>query len=111
MRSPWIVGEECPRPGTAVFQTTLVVSLHSTGGCCPASAMPFPSGPRHADQSPPWVTATDNTREPAAARTVWIRELLMEFIRGLESRERSSQNTRQRQTARQDWRPSATSSG
>src|SRR5690606_35907761 len=48
-RSPTTVGEECPRPGTAVFQTTPCSLLHSSGAG--PAAIPFRVGPRHPGQS------------------------------------------------------------
>lgn len=46
-----IVGDEWPRPGMAVFQTTFLLSLQATGGVCPAAAIPFKFGPRQVGQS------------------------------------------------------------
>src|SRR5262245_45433655 len=40
------MGDECPRPGTAVFHLTLVVSDHMSTYPVPAT-MPWPDGPRH----------------------------------------------------------------
>ena len=39
-------GEECPRPGTPVFQRMFFVSLHSIGGLA-LGATPVACGPRH----------------------------------------------------------------
>ena len=47
-----MMGEECPRPGMAVFQISFFPLPHSSGTSWPASAVLLPSGPRHCFQSP-----------------------------------------------------------
>jgi hypothetical protein len=52
---PQMIGEEKPRPGMAVFQSTFFVSLHSLGRFFSLDT-PWLSGPRHCAQfvlSPP----------------------------------------------------------
>ena len=48
---PSMTGEDHPRPGMAVFQTTPSVSLHRMGGWALAAACPCPPGPRHSGHS------------------------------------------------------------
>src|SRR5688500_2761003 len=45
-RLPQMAGVECPLPGSATFQRTFFVSLHSTGGV-EFGATPVARGPRH----------------------------------------------------------------
>src|SRR6185295_9923933 len=49
-RPPATTGDDQPRPGTAVFQATLFVSLHSIGSPCSVEC-PWPPGPRNCGQS------------------------------------------------------------
>src|SRR6185295_11766045 len=49
-RSSNTMGEECPLPGSAIFQRIFFFSLHSTGGSA-CGATPFASGPRHCGQN------------------------------------------------------------
>src|SRR5438876_784937 len=44
-----MIGEDQPRPGTACFQTTFFLSLHSVGKL-PLATMPCPVGPRNSGQ-------------------------------------------------------------
>jgi hypothetical protein len=66
------IGEDHPRPGTAVFQAMFCVSLHSTGRPRAAES-PCPVGPRNCGQS--WAyaiscsrSATVKTRDARTAR-------------------------------------------
>src|SRR6185436_17677578 len=49
-RPPATTGDDQPRPGTAVFQATFFVSLHSIGSPCSVEC-PWPPGPRNCGQS------------------------------------------------------------
>ena len=49
--SPQTIGVADPLPGIAIFQRTLSVSLHVTGGSA-CGASPVASGPRHCGQAP-----------------------------------------------------------
>src|SRR6185312_6257175 len=51
--------DDQPRPGTAVFQATFFVSLHSIGSPCSVEC-PWPPGPRNCGQS-------SVARDPACA--------------------------------------------
>src|SRR5712671_5077918 len=44
-----MIGEECPLPGSGIFQRMLFVSLQWTGGLA-RSATPLANGPRHCGQ-------------------------------------------------------------
>ena len=45
------MGEDTPRPGMSVFQSTFLVVLNSVGIEEPVGAMLVPEGPRHTGQS------------------------------------------------------------
>src|SRR5690606_28331953 len=49
MWSPQTIGEECPRPGTAVFHFTPSVGDH-VSRYFPVLTIPWPDGPRQRDQ-------------------------------------------------------------
>src|SRR5690348_5387977 len=59
MRSPWITGDDQPRPGIAVFQRTFCVSLQVKGRLC-SSDTPWPVGPRNCGQS--WTEIKDRIK-------------------------------------------------
>ena len=69
MRSPQMIGDDWPMPGSCVFQTTLLAD-HFTGNFV-SVVCPFCSGPRHRGQFvSPWAAATKQPSKTDIAATI-----------------------------------------